>query len=656
MKQSSAYILFVCLSLCFKAGAQKTGDRLLNEFRRAGAVEKVKLVASKNYIEIAPIYPRIKDTLAAIKKLAYSDPSMYNLKFLFDKIEADEQEYNKNYARAILILDNSLRHHAIDINDSLKCLVSLKNLFIKIKNYNKAIELCYTLETKWQRKSDSVNINYGMGKSSIYHQLGLTQKAISERRKEFSRIKFKNDTSAMAAYYNDLGVFFNSIKNSDSAEYYFVKAKHLLENMQYPIINEVYINFFKALVDGNLGLAYYNRGRIKEAIPLLRRDIYCSTKANNFESALNSDLLMVKCYLDLKDMNTARLYLDSAGLLIRDEIRETNPKLKYTLAKAEYYNAAGDLSQANRCYRDYLDMSNKALEVENEQQQKNENISISVEQGESELMEKDKLLKAVQLKEATQKSYQAYLFAGILILLVAVGLLVGNNYSVKKREAQLSIKNMQISAQKQVIEQALKDKEILIKEIHHRVKNNLQIITSMLSLQIAKVDDEKTGMILRDARQRISSIALTHQMLYQKENLSDINLGEYIERLVRQVEFLMPASNVEMVTDIYSRGTRLSIDNAVPLGLLVNEMLTNAYKHAFPEGAKGRITLTLTEDEKTFTLVVGDNGIGLPENFDAVDKKTLGMELIYILAEQLDSKLEITQKNGTIFTLKIKKA
>ncbi|HOZ86157.1 MAG TPA: sensor histidine kinase [Bacteroidia bacterium] len=653
MKWIYTYLIFIFF--CFNTRAQKAGQSFLKEFNKASPSEKVKLVASKSYAELDQVYPFIKDTLAAIKKSAYADASLYRLKFYFDKIDAGIQAHNQNYIRAILILENCLRNHSADINDSLKCIVELKNMFIKLKNYSKAIELCYVLEKKWARKSDTVDINYGTGKSKIYYHLGLIEKAIQERRKEFNRLDFKTDTNALVSYYNDIGVFYNVLKQSDSAEFYFVKAKWLLEKMRYPAINEMFINFFKALVDGNLGLAYYNKGRTQDAIPLLKRDIYFSMKSNNFESALNSQLLLIRCYIVLNEKNTAGRYLDSAEILIRDEIPDMQPKLKFLLTKAEYYTATGNHKTANQSYNEYVALSRKALEIENAQQHANENISLSVEQKEIELNEKDNLLKEAQLKEAKQKSYEAYLFTGILILLLVVGLLVYNNQGVKKREVQLSIKNMQISAQKQVIEQALKDKEILIKEIHHRVKNNLQIITSMLSLQIAKVDDEKTGLILRDARQRISSIALTHQMLYQKENLSNINLGEYIERLVRQVEFLMPSSNVKLITAISSQGSRLTIDNAVPLGLLINEMLTNAYKHAFPEDAKGEITVTLVEHEQTFTLAISDNGIGLPTDFDSTERKTLGMELIYILAEQLDSQLTIENVSGTMYTLQIKK-
>ncbi len=655
LKWIYTYSVLILAGFCMRGQSQVESLKFLDAFNKAARAEKVRLVASKSYEELHTIYPLIKDTLSAIKKSAYADASMYKLKFLFDEIDAGIQAYNKNYVRAILILESSLRHHAADINDSIRCLVQLKNMFIKIKNYGKAIELSYLLEKKWPSKSDSIVIDYGMGKGSIYFQLGLIEKAIVERRKEFSRIKQKPDTIAIVTFYNDLGVYFNELKNSDSAEFYFIKARYLLEAVRYPNIDPGTLTFFKALIDGNLGLAYYNAGRIEEAIPLLKKDIYYSLKSSNFESAFNSQLTLIRCLMAKRNDGEARLYLDSARLIVRTRIKDLHPKLKFALEEAEFYNTTGNFLLANKSYRDYIDLNNQALKIESEQQHKNENISISVEQKESELAEKDNLLKEAQIKDARQKSYQAYLFTGILVLLVVVGFLVNNNYGVKKRETQLSIKNLQIIAQKQLTEQALKDKQILIKEIHHRVKNNLQIITSMLSLQIAKVDDERTGLILRDARQRISSIALTHQMLYQKENLSNINLGEYVERLVRQVEFLMPASNIKLLTDISSKGSRLSIDNAVPLGLLINELLTNAYKHAFPENVSGEIRVKLSEDEKIFMLTISDNGIGLPEDFDSAERKTLGMELIYILAEQLDSQLTIENTSGTIFNLKIKK-
>ena len=146
--------------------------------------------------------------------------------------------------------------------------------------------------------------------------------------------------------------------------------------------------------------------------------------------------------------------------------------------------------------------------------------------------EKDKLLEQNKLDEAKQKTFRAYLLAGIIILLAIILFLILNNHYSKKREDQLYLKNKQISTQNELIEQALKEKEALIKEIHHRVKNNLQIVSSMLSLQMSKISDKNTQTILRDAQQRINSISLTHQMLYQKDNITSISLGDYVENTI----------------------------------------------------------------------------------------------------------------------------
>jgi two-component sensor histidine kinase len=247
------------------------------------------------------------------------------------------------------------------------------------------------------------------------------------------------------------------------------------------------------------------------------------------------------------------------------------------------------------------------------------------------------------------------LLAGVLILSLIIVFLFINNRMFKKRETQLQIKNKQIRNQNAQIEQSLKEKEALIKEIHHRVKNNLQIITSRLNLQMSKLDDEKTAAILFEAKQRINAIALTHQMLYQKTTISNINVGEYVENLVKQIEATVTTTGIQLVTDIVPTESRLPIDGAVPLGLIINELVTNAYKHAFPLGKKGTITVALIKNEETYTIVVKDNGIGVSDDFEKGESKTLGMELVFILIEQLDSKLIIENENGSSFRFDIKK-
>lgn len=597
----------------------------------------------------------MKDTLEKIRGIVNMTPQPNMTKVFFDEIDAEIAIHHKNYVKAIVILENCLRHHAANINDSLKCWVELKKVFVKIRNYNKALEVQHKMETRWWRKSDTVIMGYGISKSSIYHRIGLLEKAIEERRKEFSRSNQTKDTIKIAGFCNDMGVFYNALKNSDSAEFYFVKGIQLLTHKQFPANKKVESDFFKGLMQGNLGASFYNRENYKEAISLLRTDVYYSLKSSHWESALNSYLMIIESYIKLKNNRLAKLYLDSATHLVKKDVKEIPAQLKYMLTSANYFNAIKDYASANRSYRDYLDLNKKVTAMENEQMLQNENVAINIDQKEIESVERENALKKLQLKDAEQKSARAYLLFGIIILSGIIIFLVFNNQNTKRREAQLSLKNEQIVSQKFQIEQSLKEKEVLIKEIHHRVKNNLQIITSMLSLQIGKVRDKKTETILRDAKQRISSIALTHQMLYQKEDLSNINLGEYIERLVRQVEFIMPASNIELVTHIDERMGHLTIDTAVPLGLLVNELLTNAYKHAFPENVQGRIVISLIEENDAFVLKVSDNGVGLPDDFETTERKTLGIELVYILAEQLDSAITVDKSGGSSFSLKIKK-
>lgn len=657
MKLYSKYIslLFICLaSLSF---AQLNKAKFQKDFFNASPRTKVKLVGSIPYSELKEVYPFIKDTLEEIRKNIYDQAPEKNkdLKFLFDKIEADKEMYNQNYGKTIFILEKALHFTASNIDDSLTCLSMLKNVFVKIKNVNRAFEMQYILENKWNRKSDTVNIDFGLNKSYLFYMLGLNTEAVTERRKEFETGVNKADTDMIVNFYNDMGVFYNKQKKSDSAEFYFLKARFLLSKKRVEKGREMHYDFYKGLIDGNLGLTYYNKGHMAEALPLLKRDIYYSLKSNNFESAFNSYNLVVQCYIDLGDKRLAKLYLDSSQALLNDKLYKANLKIKFLPTLAKYYLFVNEYKKASENYRDYYRMNDSLLLIEKERDVINQGLTFNIEQREMAFAEQEKLADQIETEEAEQKSYRIYLIAGVLILLVIIIFLVANNRRARRREIQLSAKNKQIQDQNKQIEQSLKEKEALIKEIHHRVKNNLQIITSMLNLQIGKIDDEKTEAIFFEAKQRINAIALTHAMLYQKTTISNINLVEYIETLVRQIEASMSTSKIEIVTDLIKTEERLTIDGAVPLGLIINELLTNSYKHAFPQGNKGVIVVSLTENAETFTIKVSDNGVGLPEDFDHEESKTLGMELVFILVEQLDSKLIIENKNGSAFLFDIKK-
>ncbi len=652
MKRSLKHIYLILFLAPLFLKAQVDSKLFLEKFHKADLKSKVYLLASVPFADIKDIYPQIKDTLEKVKHLVYTKSQSKEAKFLIDKIEADIELYNQNYTRCIFILENSLRRHASNIHDSLLCYSMLKNAFVKISDFNKAFEVHHQMEVRWNRKSDSVEIELGQPKSTLYNMIGLTDYAIRELRIENKNLSV-NDTDAYMNLYNNIGVFFNHSKKSDSAEFYFLKAKALMGKKKFGKDRETFYKYFAALIDGNLALAYFNSAKVKEAIPLLKTDAYYSLKVVNYESAFNSYNLLTKCYMNLGQTDLAKRYLDTAQSLIDAKVKGISPKLRLLLTSAGYYNSTKDFYKSNACYQQYVTINDSFQVLEKKRNLKNQSLAINIEKNELELNEKDRLLEQSKFEEVKQRSSRAYMLAGIIILSSIIILMFLNNRIFKKREEQLSIKNKQISSQNILIEQSLKEKEALIKEIHHRVKNNLQIISSMLSLQIGKVEDQNTETILKDAQQRINAISLTHQMLYQKDNISTISLGDYVENLVSQIEATIFSNSIELSTSIASRNRKINIDTAVPLGLMINEILTNAYKHAFSENVKGHVSVLLIDVESGCILKISDNGKGLPDDFEKLNQKSMGMELIHILADQLDATLKIEKTNGTTFIIEM---
>jgi len=201
------------------------------------------------------------------------------------------------------------------------------------------------------------------------------------------------------------------------------------------------------------------------------------------------------------------------------------------------------------------------------------------------------------------------------------------------------------------IHNSLKEKEVLLKEIHHRVKNNMAVISSLLSLQSEYIDDEKSLSLFRESQGRIRSMALVHEKLYQSEDFAHINVRDYVSSLVKNVKSTFMGRK-DVSTDINVGAMDLDIDNLIPCGLIINELLTNAFKHAFDGMDSPEISISMAKvDEDNVCLEIKDNGTGLPEGFDISSSKGLGLKLVRALATQLDAKLEVMGDNGTIFRL-----
>ena len=223
-------------------------------------------------------------------------------------------------------------------------------------------------------------------------------------------------------------------------------------------------------------------------------------------------------------------------------------------------------------------------------------------------------------------------------------------------QAQHEIEERQ-QAEKQV-EASLKEKEMLLKEIHHRVKNNLQVISSILNLQHSHVEDQQLLTVLRDSKNRVRSMALIHEKLYRSSNLAQIDLADYVQDLARYLFGSYRTSTGTISLDIQAEPVFLEIDTAVPCGLILNELVSNALEHAFcfdgdrPTDREAEIRIEVHQErDRQVSLLISDNGIGLPPDLDLFNSNSLGLQLVNVLVKQLDGALEVNGQHGAEFKI-----
>ncbi|MEQ8575301.1 MAG: sensor histidine kinase, partial [Fulvivirga sp.] len=238
--------------------------------------------------------------------------------------------------------------------------------------------------------------------------------------------------------------------------------------------------------------------------------------------------------------------------------------------------------------------------------------------------------------QALTKTNQLYLVAGIVLTSI---LLLSLYLYLNLRKAKVKI------------EEKNKERETLLKEIHHRVKNNLQIISSILSMQSRKLEDSLAKSAVDEGRSRIKSMSLIHEKLYSSDQLTNVKMKDYIEELSGFLFNTYKPSGV-VKQKINVEDIDMDIDTAIPVGLILNELISNALKYAFSANGDGELDISLRMEDKEYVLQVSDSGKGLPLNF--TESQNMGMRLVNVLTEQLDGLLKIENEGGAHFTLKFK--
>jgi two-component sensor histidine kinase len=235
-----------------------------------------------------------------------------------------------------------------------------------------------------------------------------------------------------------------------------------------------------------------------------------------------------------------------------------------------------------------------------------------------------------------------------------------DDLEIRVEERTCELKNTNALLRQEIVERqraerqlkiSLEEKDVLLKEIHHRAKNNLQIISSLLRLQAGYIKDEQVIEIFRDSQNRIRAMAMIHENLYQSDDLARIDFSDYIRNLINNL-IRSYGANPNISFRLNFDKIALRIDTAIPCGLIINELISNSLKHAFPNNLKGEINIDFfLQEAGKYLLQVSDNGVGITEDIEFYKKSSLGLQLVWRLVEQIEGNIEFNPKNGTCYKI-----
>ncbi|MCD6068865.1 MAG: signal transduction histidine kinase [Bacteroidetes bacterium] len=590
----------------------------------------------------------ILKVLENIKAKAEKENNFYSLtkiEIIKGSLDYSIKRYDKAIPAFNDLLDNS---KLLTTDDSVYVLFFLKNSYVCIRNAAKALEIHKSLLAIHKRGKIKDNNMLNPPLSVIYMQMELFEEAIRELKQEF---RLRQESGAvtqleLAQFYNNVGVYYNRNEKYDSAYANFVRAGEIVKKgLLNAHKNDDNMQFFNALIDGNLGSVLTKQRKYKEAIPLIKRDIFWSLNTMNIESAANAYCGVAECYCRLGQHDRARKAIDSAFVLYKGI--NSSSLLNAHKINGEVYQAAKNYKMAAEEFAYYIRRKDSVTQADRQIQMVNDQVAFELDEKESQLKQQKLKIEEGQRALDNNKSDQIIMLIAIFATaLISLILFVAYRNSTKKQR-ELEIKNEEISTKNTVIEHSLHEKEALIKEVHHRVKNNLQIISSLLRLQSSKQGDEHVQNMFDDSVKRIQSMALVHELLYKNKNLVSIPIHTYIQNLAEGLSVSYGLSNQISIT-VHSDAVQLDIDTTIPLGLIINELVTNSIKHAFDEKG-GRVDVLFILKDGKHKLIVRDNGKGLPANFATLKETSLGMELVEALSEQIGACYTYSSENGSKF-------
>lgn len=540
-------------------------------------------------------------------------------------------------------------------------------------NFNRADSLFKAFLPYLQERKDTAFL------ASLYFQIGIVTEALGDLdgalNYQYESIRYyhlNRDTSRTNAGLNNIASIYRKLKQYDLSEKTYHEALKLnrkIESLDGQAtnlvnlgnlyaeqdLNEKAIDHFKQAVyfdsltnfNWGLGYDYENIGAQYAKMKNYKASKTELNKALKIRLALGGKYELAQNYLKLGQLET-ELNNPSQGLIFLNEAHTyasdanvLESKRDIHESKSRAYEKLGNYKAALENHQLYTVLKDSIINKGTTDRIASLNVAFETEKKQNEiaLLNTKNQLSQNKLKSARWKIYglgSGFLIFGLLTFFI--------NKLYTKTQKQNSI-----------ISKSLLEKEMLLKEIHHRVKNNLQFISSLLGLQTEHTSDQVALDALQEGQDRVQSMALIHQNLYQEDNLTGVDMKVYFTKLIRGLfdSYNIRKDQVSLALNI--QDLNLDVDSVIPIGLVVNELVSNSLKYAFPEKHKGLITVILKESDQTLILSVKDDGIGITSEQQQKLGSSFGYRLVNVFKDQLKAELSISGDNGTLITMIIKK-
>jgi two-component sensor histidine kinase len=591
-------LFWLCFLLTFPCFAQKAS--VVDSLQKALLVPENQTRKSEIYQELADNYQRANiDSASKYAALALT--------------EAQKSQNNRYLGMAYLQSANIWREKS-QFEQAVKHYQTALTYFEKEKNQFRIGKTYNSMALTYKRMGDAQKVT------------SITQKGLSYSKKAIEILTSTRDSMALATAYNTQGIIYRDLKQ-------FEKAKTALQTGLTFLRYQPASNTIEAIINANLGQIYMDFDKnYNAAIAQFQKALLIYPQFNDLNGMEHSYRNLSEAHR-LKKLYPEAIAFGKKSVAIAEQQKDIHRRFNAHLVLYKAYEAANNYPKAF----EYLKLS-KYYEDSTLRAEKSNMIAEIETKFETE--KKEIQIKSLSDKNNSQRNLLMLTALGMALLLGLLAVLYFQYQKIKESRAKISEQSDQL--------------KLMMKELHHRVKNNLAIVSSLLKIQSNRIEDEKAVQAVRQGQQRVEAMSLIHQRLYQTDKVTNINIKEYINDLTDSLMHAYGYNLEQFDLELYVEQEELDVDTAMPIGLIINELLTNSFKYAYANTAQPLLKISL-KNQDGLTLEVQDNGPGIDMEDWQKAKDSFGKKLITGLTKQIGGTMMIENREGSYFCLHIPK-